>query len=192
MSWEVILGGVVGAAVAGGIGTYTATRIDRLSAQRDRRGRQDQERAVARLISSELRSGYEAAEAALAKGQWPLWWQPLRSDAWDRHGHMLASRVAQDVFDQLSRTYGQLGDWQNRVSQYLAQFSAASSMNLGGDLPEERESAEILSLLRPELEASYRELQPIAFPDGRDIEPDPDQAPTARQRLAYRWRRWLR
>ena len=174
MSWEVILGGVVGASVAGGIGTYTAMRIDRLSAQRDRRRAQEQERAVARLMSSELHSAHKAAEAAIAQGQWPLWRGPMSSDAWDRHAHLLASRVSQDVFDQLARTYGQMSDWQNRASLWLAQYPAALSMDLNVEQQRERDSAEILTQLRKNLEASHRELQPIAFPDGRDIEPDPD------------------
>ena len=98
----------------------------------------------------------------------------MSSDAWDRHAHLLASRVSQDVFDQLARTYGQMSDWQNRASLWLAQYPAALSMDLNGERQRERDSAEILTQLRKNLEASHRELQPIAFPDGRDIEPDPD------------------
>jgi hypothetical protein len=189
MSWEeFVLGGVGGAVVAGGIGTYTAIRIDRLNAQRDRRRTQDQERAVARLMSSELHSAQKAAEAALAQGQWPLWQQPMRHDAWDRHAHVLASRIAPDAFDQLARTYGELNDWQTRASLWLAQFPAALSMDLDGERQRERDSMEVLNQLRINLEVSHRELQPVAFPERRNVEWS-DGTRAKRRRLSNRWRR---
>jgi hypothetical protein len=168
MSWGDVLGAVAGAVIAGGIGTYTAVRMDRLNARRERMRREEHERAVARLISSELRSAHEAAEKAVDGGRWPLWRQPLRRYVWDRHAHVLASRITRDAFDQLARTYEELGGWQNRVSLYLAQFPASSLMNLDGDLPEEHESVEMLDTLRRNLEVSHRDIQPVAFPDGHN------------------------
>jgi hypothetical protein len=171
MAWEeVVLGGIGGAIVAGGIGTYTAVYIDHRNARRERKIEQERERAVARLIYSELISAYRTAERALEDHSWPLWRQPLRHDAWDRHAHTVASRLPRDVFELLARTYDQLDTWHNRVARYLSQFPASVTMNLGGALQDERDSTELLDKLKQALEASCRELQPAAFPDGRDIE----------------------
>jgi hypothetical protein len=66
------------------------------------------------------------------------------------------------VFDGLVRAYDSLGGWENRVALYLTQFPANVSMNLGGELPEERESLEVLTTLRTALDASHGDLEGIA------------------------------
>ena len=162
MAWEeFVLGGVGGAIVAGGIGTFTAVRIDRLTAQRDRKRQEDTEHAISRLLCSELAAAYETVERALGAHRWPLWQPPLGRQIWDRHAHTFAPAIDNALVDQLARTYDVLAVWQSRVSLYLAQFPANSWMNLSGELPEERESAELLNSLRKNLETSRRELEAI-------------------------------
>ncbi len=158
MNWGEVAGSVAGGLIAGGAGVYTAVRIDRLTARREQTRRYEHERAIARLVSSELRSAHEATEKAMETGRWPLWREPLRREAWDRHADVLAARVTRDLFDQLTRSYNELSNWQNRVSLYLAQMPASREMNLDGERPEERESADILGRLRRSLENSHREL----------------------------------
>src|ERR1700719_3800605 len=158
MSWvEVVLGGLGGAVVAGGIGTLTAARLDRANAARAAARDHADQHAAGRLISSELLVAYERVERALSEKRWSLWGAPLERDGWKRHAHVLASLLGADVFDRLVRTYDELGAWQNRIALYLAQFPANTWMNLGGDLPEERESASQLESLRRRLEDGHRE-----------------------------------
>jgi hypothetical protein len=123
MAWEeFLLGGVGGAIVAGGIGTLTAVRIDRLTAQRDRKRQEDTERAISRLLCSELAAAYETVERAIGEHRWPLWHPPLSRHIWDRHAHTLAPAIDNALVDQFARTYDALSVWQSRVSLYLAQF----------------------------------------------------------------------
>lgn len=194
LGWNAVLAITTFAlAAAAFLSARAAIRIDRLNAQRQRKRDHDRERAVARLICSELEAAHRAASDALNQRQWPLW-QTMRRDGWDRNGHAIASRIDEELFAALARSYDHLTRWQDRVSKYREEFPASpgagvASMSLSGSLPRESEAQEALSTCELYLRESVRQLRSVAFPGGREVEQDPDWLPTRRQRLIWWWQR---
>jgi hypothetical protein len=143
-----------------------------------------------------LLAAQEAAQRAIEQGEWPLW-ETMSRASWHRHGDGIASALAEDDFWQVAHTYDPVSGWQDRVDRHASEFPGAfgggvAVMSVRGSLERERAASEALGETNANLLESLKRLQPIAFPDGRDIPPNPDERPPWWKITRWRWQRWRR
>jgi hypothetical protein len=173
-----------------------AVNIDRKNAERQSWRDERHQRAVARLLWGEMQAGKEAAQRAMAQGEWPLW-ETMSRASWDQSGDGIAAALTEDDFGQVAHTYDLVSGWQDRVDRHASEFPGApggrvAAMGIRGSIEREKAAREALHETNANLVESLKRLRPIAFPDGREIPPNPDQRPP-RWKIAWsRWQRWRR
>jgi hypothetical protein len=153
--------------------TYT---LDKRSAARERRRDERRVRGVARLVDGELDVTRNTISAGLDTGFWTLDWLVPRG-VWDKDGAMLAESVPEDEAQALIDLFSDLAWW-------AAMVAGAKERSSGDSLPLEQGSDRIqrLGIIRAKIDTVRRDLHRHAYPDGRDLEPDPD-APRRSRRL---------
>jgi hypothetical protein len=178
--WTVLVAvGTLVLAVAALWSARAAININRRNGERQRWRDERQERAAARLVWGELLAAQEAAARAMDEGEWPLW-ETMSRASWDRNGHRIAAALTEDDFWQVVHTYDLVSGWQDRVDRHASEFpgapgGAVAAMDIRGSLERERAAAEAIGEANANLLESLKRLKSVAFPDGREIPPNPDE-----------------
>jgi len=173
-----------------------AMNIDRKNAERQRWRDERHERAVARLVWGELLAAQEAAARAMDEGQWP-YWETMSRESWNRNGAGIAAALDQDDFWQVAHTYDLMAGWQDRVDRHASEFpgspgGSVAALGLNGSIEREQLAGEALAETNANLLESLKRVHPLAFPDGRDVPPNPDERPPWWKIAWWRWRRGRR
>lgn len=166
---------------AGAFSYRAATGVDRRNARRMRRRNEDEKRSVARLVHAELSTFADLASQAIKDQLWQGFWK-IRDETWVRDGSTLAWQVQEDEFDHLARTYQQIRAWQDRANRFLG---PGQQIPLHPGSPDTAE----LHLIEVNVRECLDQLRRHAFPDGRDVERDPDSEPSWWQIRRLRSRR---
>lgn len=160
---------VGGGTLALAVFTYRLGRVtvalDERTAARERKRREREVRGAARLIYGEMDITQASLSAASERLQWTaLYLTP--HGAWDRDGALIVETMAQDEAAALIDFFSSLREWELMSSgseQTHFQF-----IHLAG------QEAESLATLVGLLKDARRHLQNLAYPDARELEPDPD------------------
>ena len=157
--------------------------LDLRNAARERKRRERQVRGIARLVDGELTIVARSIGEALDTGQW-WFYLPTPRGAWDRDGALIAETVAQDEALDLIRAFSKLASW-------LAIVALGKDLTVGEDSISVADSGKKESLwdLAASITQAQRHLAVLAYPDARDLEPDPDAQPPG-QRSRRRWWRF--
>lgn len=188
----VIFGALAGiiAAVAGGIvgaktSAATARELDGLNARRSAKERERSVRGVARLIAAELDVVRESIERAFQDGRWQVS-NVTPHGAWDRDGALLVETVAEDEALDLIRAFSLLVAWETTVRLYHERMPGDTVVPLAAGSG----TSDALSNLSAFIDICRPALAQLAYPDARNLPPDPDAE--LRYLAAHRRRFWRR
>jgi hypothetical protein len=160
--------------------------LDERNAARERKRREREVRGVARVVLGEVEVVETSARQAVAEREWH-WVYPIPHGAWDRDGALIAQAIAEDEASTLVRTFSKLTSWELVLSTVHEDDPALAGIEVGS------EQAEVLADLLAEISDAKRSLHTLAYPDARDLEPDPDDFLAYRRaRRRARWDRVLR
>lgn len=131
-------------------------------------------------MDAELKIVETSVESALQDGTW-WYFFPTPRGAWDRDGALIAETVAQDVAQDLIDVFSHLTAWQSVLASRRGRGSDEPMVEFGSG----SDVGAVLVDLVPRITQARRHLAGLAYPDARDLEPDPDIEPP--QRLKRRW-----
>lgn len=144
--------------------------LDDRNAARARMQRERAVRGVARLVDGELGVTQASITAALGGREWHRFYVTPHG-AWDRDGALIAEWLPEDEAEALIEFFARLTAWERLVG--LRQ-TVMNRFQLG-------EEQVVVSDLSARLEAARGYLRPVAYPDARDLERDPDGYPIYRR-----------
>ena len=147
--------------------------LDKRNAARERKRRERQVRGIARLVDGELNVVAKSVEHALETGHWWFFLEAPHG-AWDRDGALIAETVAEDEALDLITAFSKIGAWQSLVAVIHQRAPDEDSITVQGP------AQTTLIDLGPAIEDARRHLADLAYPDARDLEPDPDSEPPPR------------
>jgi hypothetical protein len=157
--------------------------LDERNAARERKRRERQVRGVARLIFGELGMVKVSLAEALEETAWRFFYASPHG-AWDREGAVVAETLPEDEAEALIAFMSKLTAWEEIVAQARAGNPKLQSLRLG---QEEQEAVAGMSTVLSDVQ---RYLRTLAYPDARDLEPDPDGLLAyKKERRAARWKR---
>ncbi|HUA10505.1 MAG TPA: hypothetical protein VMA83_00705 [Solirubrobacteraceae bacterium] len=161
-----------------GLGAETVA-IDARNAARARKRREREVRGVARVVTGELGVVEITVVEALKAGSWDRSY-PTPHGAWDRDGAVIAEAVAEDDAQRIITFIAQLTAWES----YVAGAARRDTSTFVFNEMEKEAVGQLIAFLKDARAA----LKPVAYPDARELEPDPD-ALLARPRGRWRPRR---
>jgi hypothetical protein len=161
-----------------GIGTlavaiYTARlaratyRLDDRSAARERKRREREVRGAARLIDAELDVLHDTLEDGFTNVHYQIA-SSLPHDAWDRSGRLLVETLPEDEALDLISVFADILRLERWIDVSRASSPAAASIALSDDQKQQ------FQMIVAKVHQARHHLRPLAYPDARDLEPDPD------------------
>jgi hypothetical protein len=155
--------------------------LDERNVARQRKRDERRVRGIARLVDGELSVVLGTLRLANDEKAWRPFW-PTPHGAWDRDGAVVAETLPQDEAEAIILFVSKLVVWEELTG---AARAVDPKLSLTLDQAEQVAVAELLALHAD----ARRFLKPLAYPDARDLPPDPDTLrPYTRKR---RWE-WLR
>lgn len=154
-------------------GTY---KLDKRTAARERKRQERRVRGVARLVDGELNVVEENFEHAFEVDRWEFGWTIPRG-AWDSSGALIAETVAEDEALALTRLFAELGRWDTAMGGMAARHPDQQSV----PIQRSPRIAERATTILAGVKDVRRDLRKLAYPDARDLEPDPDLTPPRRR-----------
>jgi hypothetical protein len=157
--------------------------LDERNAARERKRHERQVRGVARLVYGELGVINTTLELALRSREWRRGY-PVPQGAWDRGGAIIAETLREDEAQALIDFFSEMAAWLGAMGEVFAANPGTAPM-LFSDV-HTNQLGELAALLSD----ARRYLKPHAYPDARDLEPDPDGLLAYRkERRRAQWKR---
>jgi hypothetical protein len=140
--------------------------LDDRNAARERKRREREVRGVARLVDGELGIIEASLVSALGENAWHTFLVTPHG-AWDRDGALIAESVPQDEAQAMIDFMAHLTAWEQAVA-------IPSGETHFGFVQFNGAQREVVEDLITRIREARGYLQRLAYPDARDLEPDPD------------------